>query len=284
MRACTASCLGSLPGDYETPRVARVPSKPLALANTCIVAFVVMFYLVYMFNSQKYLALESPDGTARLRLQAPTLEPGCVPGSRAEGGRGCPGFVDAEQLPYCDSGTPEPGQIPNIAKNYTGDAALTRPCQFRDEFFAWYPQVEHNALFATTRVTEKQQRVPAGCATSGGRKEKHCVDWATESSDVFYVSQLEDFTLLIDHSFIAPLAKVIKKENASFAMPFYTKNASFCQDRLGTIIGKALKQETRFLTDIGSLLRSKGGSGLDLQSVRRGRPVVTVLGQLRAGG
>ena len=63
MRACTASCLGSLPGDYETPRVARVPSKPLALANTCIVAFVVMFYLVYMFNSQKYLALESPDGT-----------------------------------------------------------------------------------------------------------------------------------------------------------------------------------------------------------------------------
>jgi hypothetical protein len=211
MRACTASCLGSLPGDYETPRVARVPSKPLALANTCIVAFVVMFYLVYMFNSQKYLALESPDGTARLRLQAPTLEPGCVPGSRAEGGRGCPGFVDAEQLPYCDSGTPEPGQIPNIAKNYTGDAALTRPCQFRDEFFAWYPQVEHNALFATTRVTEKQQRVPAGCATSGGRKEKHCVDWATESSDVFYVSQLEDFTLLIDHSFIAPLAKVKKR-------------------------------------------------------------------------
>ena len=37
---------------------------------------------------------------------------------------------------------------------------------------------------------------------------KQCTEWITDSTDVFFVSQLEDFTLLIDHSFIAPLAKL----------------------------------------------------------------------------
>ena len=196
MQSCLLRCCQQLPTTYETTRVARMPVRPLALANACIVAFVGLFYVAYMFKSQKYLALESPDGTARLRLQAVTPEAGFT------------GYVDANQLPYCDGGTPEAAQIPNIATNYTGTKALTRPCQFRDEFFAAYPQVEHNALFATTRVTEKRQSVPASCRTVGGRQSKECVEWISDSTDVFYVSQLEDFTLLIDHSFVAPLAKV----------------------------------------------------------------------------
>ncbi len=195
LRGCMLRCVQLLPTKYETPRVARMPSKPLAAVNTCIVVFVGLFYIAYMFKSQKYLALESPDGTARLRLQKVTPEPGF------------PGFLDTGQLPYCDGGTPEPHQISNIAQNFSGFKALTRPCQYRDEFFAGYPQVEHNALFATTRVTEKVQRVPNNCADKGGRQTKECVDWITDSTDVFFVSQLEDFTLLIDHSFIASLSK-----------------------------------------------------------------------------
>lgn len=195
LQSCLLRCVQLLPTKYETPRVARMPSKPLAAANACIVAFVGLFYIAYMFKSQKYLALEAPDGTARLQLKAVTPEPGF------------PGFLDADHLPYCDGGTPEPDQIGNIAGNFSGVKALTRPCQYRDEFFAGYPQVEHNALFATTRVTEKVQRVPANCASTAGRQSKECVEWITDSTDVFFVSQLEDFTLLIDHSFIAPLAK-----------------------------------------------------------------------------
>lgn len=195
LQGCLLRCTELLPTKYETPRISRMPSKPLAAAHACIVAFVVLFYIGYMFKAQKYLALEVPDGTARLRLQAVTPEPGF------------PGFLDPEQLPYCDGGTPEPGQIRNIAQNFSGSGALTRPCQYRDEFFAAYPQVEHNALFATTRVTEKVQRVPPNCDNAGGRRSKDCAEWITDSTDVFYVSQLEDFTLLIDHSFIASLSK-----------------------------------------------------------------------------
>jgi len=40
------------------------------------------------------------------------------------------------------------------------------------------------------------------------------------------------------------------RKRLSFAMPFYTKTASFYQDRLGTNIGKALKKWSRvFLQD-----------------------------------
>jgi hypothetical protein len=40
---------------------------------------------------------------------------------------------------------------------------------------------------------------------------------------------------------VAPGAVPVRK-NASFAMPFYAKHASFCKDRIGTNVGKALKK------------------------------------------
>ena len=230
LRGCLFSCMELLPTKYETPRVSRMPSKPLAVAHACIVAFVVLFYIGYMFKAQKYLALEAPDGTARLRLQAVTPEPGF------------PGFLDPEQLPYCDGATPQPGQIPNVAQNFSGNSALTRPCQYRDEFFAAYPQVEHNALFVTTRVTEKAQRVPANCDNAGGRRSKDCAEWVTDKTDVFFVSQLEDFTLLIDHSFIASLSKT---SAASFdpkveAAPSPLKQSVFLATHLTVIMYRDL--------------------------------------------
>ena len=58
---------------------------------------------------------------------------------------------------------------------------------------------------------------------------------------------------------IFPLPQVRKR--VSFAMPFYTKNASFCQDRLGTNIGKTLKKIDAF-----SLVPSSPPSSLSATS------------------
>lgn len=190
-----ATMPGCLPDTYETPRIARVPSKALATTSSCLTFSVFVFYMLgtVVLYQKRYLALESPDGTARLQLENPTPE------LLAD---------DTSQLSYCNGGAPAAGQIPNQGKNYTGELALTRPCQFRDQYFSWYPQIEHNAMFATTRVTESEQTLPTDCASGGGsRMQKECVDWDTTSTEVFFVAQLEDFTILIDHSFTAALAK-----------------------------------------------------------------------------
>ena len=108
--------MGCLPSTYETPRIARVPSKALATASTCLTFSVLAFYMLgfVVLYQKKYLALESPDGTARLQLENPTPDL----------------LVDeTSQLSYCNGGTPAAGQIPNVQTNYTGELALTRPCR-----------------------------------------------------------------------------------------------------------------------------------------------------------
>ena len=190
-------CRRLLPAHYETPRVARVRSPALAATKSCLVLATVLLYMlcVICLYQKKYLAFESPDGTATVTLKQPDA------GILAE---------HQSSLPYCDRAAHTlPDQIPNAGPGFAGRAALTRPCQYRDEYFAWYPQIEHNAMFATTRVTSQPQHLPDTCtASDAGRAHKACLEWQLDAKDVFFVSQVEDFTVMIDHNFNAPLAQL----------------------------------------------------------------------------
>ena len=184
---------------YEVPRVASVPSNSLGYTQWVFYVLVAVYTIGWVLvHDKQYLSFEAPEGTARLSLACP-----------GKTSTSCEGFVeDTAALPYCQLGHPAAAQIPNVDKNYTGDTR-TRPCQFRDEFFAQFPPVENNAMFASTRVTELSQQLSGACrlnGTGGGRTKRACVDWENKKSETFFLTQLEDFTVMIDHSFVAPIA------------------------------------------------------------------------------
>ena len=121
-------------------------------------------------------------GTARVTLRKPIKYPG--------------GDTTASYH-YCDSSSNH-GVVPpaNVEKELL-------PCQYRDEHFVLYPPVEKNAMFATTRVKETQQKLNGKCANDTSRSTVSCVEnWEHVKHQEFYITAVEDFTVMIDHSFV----------------------------------------------------------------------------------
>ena len=182
--------MGFLPA-YEVPRVSRIPDSRLGCIQLVFYALVLFYTLFWvLINNKRYLSFESPDGTARLQLQGPA-----VYDARTTAGYGyCAAPGSAEFLEGARAAPP------------SGSIGSKLPCQFRDEYFALYPEVEKNALFASTLVKESEQTLSGACANDTSRSTADCVEWQETQSSVYYVTALEDFTVLIDHSFVAPLA------------------------------------------------------------------------------
>jgi hypothetical protein len=175
------------PSKYEVARVERVQSPCLGYTQWVFYAVVILYTGVYVLLVQKrYLSFESPDGTVRLTLQRPDEYV----------------FPNVTGYPYCGDADPNmPGR--------KGASQLS--CQFRDQYFARYPEVEKNAMFASTFVNESQQKLSGDCAKDTTLSSAACVKWEDDNADgqhvkSYYVTAIEDFTVLIDHSFVAPLA------------------------------------------------------------------------------
>ena len=79
-------------------------------------------------------------GTARLNVYAPAAKY----------------YKQPADLPYCNAGKKVPGQIEN-------QGHAQQKCQYHDEDFVVYPQVENNAIFLTTRVKAWNETLPPGC-------------------------------------------------------------------------------------------------------------------------
>ena len=112
------------------------------------------------------------------------------------------GTDEMADLNYCTGGTVQPGQLAVELGNTT-----QLPCQFRDQFFAAYPTVENNALFLSTRVSKYTQHITEEC-NPNTREQVSCAEWLPHhpKKETFYIAQIENFTLMIDHSFSAPQA------------------------------------------------------------------------------
>ncbi|EAL63456.2 hypothetical protein DDB_G0288061 [Dictyostelium discoideum AX4] len=155
---------------YSTIKIVRIRDKRLGILHFAFLIGIILYIIVgTIFLQKKYLVLESPIGSIRTSLMAPSVKP--------------------TDLPYC-------------LKNGTDtsyDGYPNKPCQYWDEYLVLYPPSEESSMFITTRCTQETQSTVNGCNLS----EPTCVYNTTSSSD-FYIANVENFTILLDHTLSAP--------------------------------------------------------------------------------
>lgn len=89
-------------------------------------------------TTQKYNIYEGPTGVARLQLYAPNASNGDL-------------VRNTTELTYCFSGSGKKSQ------DGCGLDRCQYPCEYRDAMFTRFPQIEHNAIFVTTRYTATKE-------------------------------------------------------------------------------------------------------------------------------
>lgn len=166
---------------YETPKVAKIQSKTLGCFNNSLCLAIVLYVgLIEVWRNGGYLASQPVQGTARYTLQEPTRS-GCdplTPGCRLN-------LTAVNKLPYCD-------QYEDAAtKPYNG----TRfPCTFWDAQAA--SQTYDTSVVLTTRVTQYAQELVCNATAA----EACPFIYNITGEETYYVADVEDYTLLIDHT------------------------------------------------------------------------------------
>ena len=186
-----------------------------------------LFSDLHLFFSRRSEKDTAILGSVRVTLQAPEEKVPCAD-------EPCPrGLVTrkvATDLPYCLNSCSDDG-----AGDCTGDFdqdKLLCPAVYSNAAFVQYPSLEgQGAVFLTTRVDAVDQQVgPQGstnnpcvqesAAAHSGRPTdfaitrsmaKECFEWSdvqrpdhSKQTYSFYISQIEDYLVKIDHSMLAP--------------------------------------------------------------------------------
>eukprot|EP01112_Ceratiomyxa_fruticulosa_P001531 TRINITY_DN1171_c0_g2_i2.p1 TRINITY_DN1171_c0_g2~~TRINITY_DN1171_c0_g2_i2.p1 ORF type:complete len:381 (-),score=42.48 TRINITY_DN1171_c0_g2_i2:41-1183(-) len=155
---------------YDTVKIVTIRDWRLGLAHYLFMLGIVVYTVVWIILlQQRYLKLENPVGSMRLNLMQ-AYDP-----------------LPLDQMPYCWNSTHQ----------YLNGFPIYE-CIYWDEYFVTYPSVEEYSLFATTRVTVSNQTLNCSLFQSG------CYFDDASPEATYYVADIEDFTLLIDHTMSCP--------------------------------------------------------------------------------
>jgi len=153
-----------------------------------IKAIVVTWFIIHSFYQEKaYLKFAHTQGISRMQLQHPVKS--CNPLTQKEGGCATD-FKKVEDLPYCKQ---------SGVSGKDGEAIKKETCEYFDEFDVQLPGYQQSSLMIPTRLTKYVQDVDCSKKPLGvpcPRKDQ------LKPSETVYVADIEDFTLLIDHSFV----------------------------------------------------------------------------------
>lgn len=195
----------------------RSPAEKLVCLRARPFSSLTLFFF-FSRRSEKDTAIL---GSVRVTLQAPEEKVPCAD-------EPCPrGHVTrkvATDLPYCLNSCSDDG-----AGDCTGDFdqdKLLCPAVYSNAAFVQYPSLEgQGAVFLTTRVDVVEQQVGPQDSTNnpcvqqdtepahGGRPTDfaitrstlpECFEWSDKQTYSFYISQIEDYLVKIDHSMLAP--------------------------------------------------------------------------------
>eukprot|EP01113_Clastostelium_recurvatum_P036421 TRINITY_DN5187_c0_g1_i3.p1 TRINITY_DN5187_c0_g1~~TRINITY_DN5187_c0_g1_i3.p1 ORF type:complete len:271 (+),score=34.87 TRINITY_DN5187_c0_g1_i3:65-877(+) len=156
---------------YSTVKVVKIRDARLGILHYIFILVIIAYISIYSIAYEKhYLKTEAPIGSVRLNLmQSHHLTP-------------------STQLNYC-------AQTNRTELN----GFEIYPCVYWDEYLAVYPQIEEYSVFATSRVTISYQGLN-NCSLT----DSSCEYVEMTNDTTYYIANLEQFTLLIDHTMFAP--------------------------------------------------------------------------------
>jgi len=176
---------------YQTPKIVKIQDRKLGITKNLLM--LIIFVYIFIFNiyfKGEHFIESNIEGVARLQWQEPTKR--CNPlDIECEAN-----FKSLEQLPYC--------------KSYTGGdpAALIRGCEYQDA--RELPVTLMGGVLIPTHINRfKQKKTCADGSKSCTRKFSYVdANGALQAGDGEavaiednFIANVEDFTVLIDHSF-----------------------------------------------------------------------------------
>ena len=171
---------------YDTPKVAVIRDRRLGLTYFGLLFLVFVYIILYLvIYKKRYLMLESPQGIVRTSLYSPPKD------SR-------PALVE---LPYCITDWRAGSRLNQTDLLDPGDP---HPCVWWDAYDVAYPNLEETALLITTSVKTESQSISPDCTLF----DPACAYVSKDSAPLYFVADIERFSLLVDHSFSAPIVGV----------------------------------------------------------------------------
>jgi hypothetical protein len=190
---------------YRTVRLAEIRDYRIGIPYYIIVVFICIdIFLVDLIINGGYLVRETAiTGSVRLTIQEPT-------------GQYRKSTTD---LSYClDDCFPPDDCSGDYEQNQ-----IQCPAIFSNAAFAKYPALEgQGAAFITTRVDSITEELPRHClptASDGSQSATNslkastgldCYGWEQIANRSFYVSQIEDYLIKVDHAMLAPTIRETK--------------------------------------------------------------------------
>ncbi|GAM19547.1 hypothetical protein SAMD00019534_027220 [Acytostelium subglobosum LB1] len=155
--------------EYQTVKVVKIRDKRLGILHLLFMLGIVIYIIVGTIILQKrYLATENPIGSIRATLLAPKYR--------------------NPTPPYCTS-----------SGNSTYNGYPTYECEYWDESLVLYPSTSDTSMFISTRVESEIQKTVNNCQFTSPT----CT-YATYNQSLFYIPDIENFTIMLDHTVSAP--------------------------------------------------------------------------------
>jgi len=229
---------------YDTVSVVRIKDKRLALLHyACLVGILIYIIIYTVWWNQAFYAYEAPVGTVRINPMAPPERTGDR-------------WKDIADLPYCKYGNRTSLHGYNLLN-----------CKYYDSAIDVFPQAVDSSISIATRIKFSTQ------TTNNTEFDTPDTAWNDDenSTDIYYLADIERFTLQIDHTFFAPTLGI--QHNAR-ELPGRFINISDSHDE---DIGKPILPDVEKIglinvTDIiavGTLLNA-AGIDIDAVSVQEG--------------
>jgi hypothetical protein len=142
---------------------------------SAIFVYVIGYQLLW---ERRYVITDLPTGHVRVTAKEPNIS------TRAE----------IDDMPYCSTET---------RRTLPWNSAVDKyDCLYWDENQVVYPPVEETAIFIATRVNITVQHLPKNC--SGKMTSKYCQYDNDTLPETYYIADIENFTLFIEHSMYVP--------------------------------------------------------------------------------
>jgi len=166
---------------YDTVSIVRINDKRLAIMHYLCMIGILIYILGYtVWYNQAYYAVEAPVGTVRINPMAPP--------ERDKGKDN--NWTDIPDLRYCKYG--------NRTKLYGYDLL---DCKYFDSAIDVFPQAIDSSITISTRIRCSSQE------TSNIYFNTSDTVWNDKpnTTESYYLADIERFTLQIDHTFFAPI-------------------------------------------------------------------------------
>eukprot|EP00029_Vermamoeba_vermiformis_P010900 TRINITY_DN5855_c0_g1_i1.p1 TRINITY_DN5855_c0_g1~~TRINITY_DN5855_c0_g1_i1.p1 ORF type:complete len:385 (-),score=86.56 TRINITY_DN5855_c0_g1_i1:61-1215(-) len=208
--------------EYSTVKVVKIRDARLGLLHYVFMFLILAYVAGYtIIYRQRYLLTEVPVGSVRMSLMAPKSR------------------TPATELPFCINST--------IPYAYT-----KHNCAYWDADLVVYPTAEDKAMLAATRVTMLNE-------TFECELDDYTCHVTSHTTDTIYIPDIERFTLMIDHTVVAPKSG-FQRNGAQMSGKLYDQYHQVMNYSEPNTVGEIGKPD---IIEIGLLLKAAGIDSLD---------------------